>query len=188
MRHRRRGVKREHSVLAEFRSTYERIAALPGVEGVIPGRIANNPTHHPGLVLKAATATGFKLLAKSTTSVQEVFLIAARGRAELVRTGLEPMLTRPAPSAPRAEPRRGSPRGRARPTGWRNPGILPNGPEKRPPLRYTAGPPPAGARLRETLDDPARRRLLWMRLRRAAWRRRFGVPLRRAPRRPAPGR
>jgi hypothetical protein len=180
VRHRRQGVKREHAVLGEYRAIYERIADLPGVEGVIPGRIASNPTHHPGLVLKTATQTGFKLLAKTNTSIQEVFVVVRHGALDLARAGLAPLLERPEP--PRPQRRRPAPP--RRPAGRRNPGVLPTGPEGRPPLRYTAGPPPRGPGLQEGLDPASRRRLLWLRLRRVRWRRRFGVPLRRAPRRP----
>lgn len=191
MRHRRRGVKREHSVLEAFRPVYERVAALEGVEGVIPGRIAANPTHHPGLVLKGATRTGFKLLAKTTTSIQEVFVIARHGQVEAVRARLAAVLTRPAGDRPATPPREDRARRPARPpgprrpgAGWRNPGIIPVGPTDREPLRFTADWLPAGSRVGERAGEATRRRLLWLRLRRARWRRRFGAALRRAPRRP----
>ena len=205
MKHRRRGVKREHSVIAGFGPVYERLAGLPGVQGVIPGRIANNPTQHPGLVLKMETATGFKLFAKTTTSLQEVFVIARQGQRQAVQQALGSLLTRRQqtlhPTAPHDEPR--SPR-RSRPAGprpaeptpgrlpWRNPGVLPAAPWRQQLVRYAAdgrghgGWQSAGATVGEGLRDAATRwRLLVLRLRRAPWRRRFGAPARRAPRPPS---
>jgi len=183
MRHRRHGVKREHSVIDGFGPVYERLARLPGVEGVIPGRIANNPTHHPGLVLKVETPTGFKLLAKTTTSIQEVFLITRDGAREQVRASLGGLLARPAParSAPAARTRRPPAAGRTR----RNPGVLPAGPRHREPIRYSAPWGVPGTPVGHGVDAQTRRRLLWLRLRRVRWRRRFGAVLRRAPRRGA---
>ncbi len=187
MKYRRHGVKREHSVLADYATVYERLAKLPGAAGVIPGRIAHNPTHHPGLVFKGATQTGFKLLAKTTSSIQEVFLIAAPEARAALERALAPLLTR-AP-APRTSAAPNPARGRARPRSRPNPGVVPAGPTGRPPLRYTSSgrrpSDPAGASLGEQLADPALRlRLLVLRLRRARWRRRFGTPPRRAPKRP----
>jgi hypothetical protein len=196
MRHRRRGVKREHSVIGDFAAVFERLARQSGVQGVIPGRIAANPTRHPGLVLKAETATGFKLFAKTTTGIQEVFLIVRDGRREAVLSELAPFLARPAAGRPAPDPDRDDAPGarrRRKPTrgrrgaGWRNPGVLPAAPWRSELVRYTADWRPTASPLGEGLDEPTRRRLLLLRLRRSRWRRRFGVPLRRAPRGAASG-
>lgn len=192
MKYRRRGVKREHAVIGEFAAVFERLARLPGVSGVIPGRIASNPTQHPGLVLKGETATGYKLLAKTTTSIQEVFVTTRAGERAQALEALRAMVTRPsapAPSRPAAAGRRAGQRQTgSRP--WRNPGVLPEGRRSGEPLRYTAAAPDPRSwrdtptRLGDALGTgPLRRRLLVLRLRRARWRHRFGAPLRRAPRR-----
>lgn len=181
MKFRRRGVKREHSVLDAFADLYERLAALTGVAGVIPGRIAHNPTRHPGLVLKHETPTGYKLLAKTRTSVQEVFVVVRAGCQAQVRAALaEFVLARPPqPPPPPATARRPHPPERTPP--WRNPGVLPEGPRGRPPIRYEAVGPRAKPRPGNPQDPVLRRRLWLLRLRRARWRRRFGVPRRCVP-------
>lgn len=203
MRYRRSGVKREHSVIDGFAPVYERLARLPGVDGVIPGRIADNPTRHPGLVLKTETATGYKLLAKTTTSIQEVFVMASGGGRAVVLEGLRGLVTRPLPPGGTA---RGGPRPQARRPGvrggaagpsrsprpgrrpWRNPGVLPEGRLSGEVLRYSVGADGrrgawTPARLGDSLrDEGVRRRLLVLRLRRARWRHRFGAPRRAVPR------
>lgn len=166
MKFRRQGVKREHSVLAGFAAHFERVARIPGVDGVIPGRIARNPTHHTGLVLTAETQTGFKLLAKSTSGVQEVFIVCGQGTRAAVRAALQPLLAAPTRSAPE-RPRAARPV--RRPRASRSIASPPPGSRKAP-----AGPPQLGAHLR----GPLRQRLLALRLRGARWRHRFGNPRR----------
>ncbi len=178
MKHRRNGVKREHSILPGFGPLFERLARLPGVGAVIPGRIARNPTHHPGLVLSGETHTGFKLLAKSTSSVQEVFLVAAGDGRAGVRGALQPLLT--APDATAHRPPATRQRRRRRPPASPAADWVPAAKGGRSSRSARAAP----ARLADQLADPAiRRRLLALRLRGVRWRRRFGNPLRRAPRR-----
>jgi hypothetical protein len=190
MRHRRRGVKREHSVLADFASVFERVAALPAVEGVIPGRIANNPTRHPGLVLKGETATGFKLLAKTTTSIQEVFVVVRRGQLPQARQDISALCLPRPPSRPEGDA--GAMRARRPRRGGARPGAPGRGPVV-PAARWqgdlvrfsTAGGAapwlPAQAAVGEAVATPALRRLWVLRLRRTLWKRRFGVPRRTVP-------
>ena len=193
MKYRRHGVKREHSVLSAFAAIFERVAALPCVEGVIPGRIANNPTRHPGLILKGETATGFKLLAKTTTSVQEAFVVVRRGQRDQALQAVGALCARPAaraapPRAPRGNRMGGARAGRggARPTP-RRAALLPAARWQGELVRFSSGGSfpswaPAEAPLVDTAAEPGLRRRLWLlRLRRTSWRRRFGVPQRRVP-------
>ncbi len=165
MKFRRHGVKREHSVIAEFARTFEQLAQLPGVSGVIPGRIANNPTNHPGLVLKTETPSGFKLLAKSHTSVQEVFLICQAGERAAVRQSLRPWITTGGPKP--SSGRRRSPKTTTR--------------------THPSGDPPRTRTARSfgalTSDKRLYRRLHAMRLGHCRWLRRYGVPARRVRKR-----
>ncbi len=181
MKFRRRGVKREHSVLETFADLYEQLAGLDGVAGVIPGRIAHNPTRHPGLVLKHETPTGYKLLAKTNTSVQEVFVVVRAGRQARVRTALAGLVLERGPAAPPPPPSPRRPRPPRAAPSWRNPGVLPEGPRGRRPVRYEAAGPRAKPKPKSPQDPALRRRLWLLRLRRTRWRRRFGVPLRRVP-------
>ena len=170
MRHRRQGVKREHSVIAEYAAVFERLAALPGVAAVIPGRIAVNPTRHPGLVLKNPTPSGFKLLAKSRTSVQEVFLVCQADHREAVRQALQPLLQSAAAG------RRSRPPGNKAGTRRASRGTMRQG---RVPETGT-GPHRAGRSFGPLAPDARTyRRLYALALRGARWHRRFGVPLRR---------
>jgi hypothetical protein len=75
-RFRRRGVKREHSILPEYERLLERIAALPAVAAVIPGRISGGTRARPGVALTVDTPSGCKLLIKSAHTVLEVFVVA----------------------------------------------------------------------------------------------------------------
>lgn len=76
-RYRQNKVKREHSIIEGLLPTLERIASLPGVHGVTPGRIRpRSRPGPPGIRLQYLTETGFKLLARSNTAVQEVFVVA----------------------------------------------------------------------------------------------------------------
>lgn len=76
-KHRRAGVKREHGIAAGVLPILERIAAHPGVDAVIPGRIRVTQSNAPGLKirLQARTVTGFKLGARSASLAQEVFVV-----------------------------------------------------------------------------------------------------------------
>jgi hypothetical protein len=79
-RHRIKGVKREHSVISGLLPVLERIAALPEVSAVIPGRIAVTRAATPSLELRLGprTPTGFKLNARKASTTQEVFVVTAK--------------------------------------------------------------------------------------------------------------
>lgn len=181
MKFRRKGVKREHSVIAEFAAVFEDLARLEGVTGVIPGRIANNPTAHPGLVLKNETATGFKLLAKTRTAIQEVFVICKAGQRSAVQRAIEPLLVRPS-----SKPSAGS--GARRPKANQplpqrsTRAVLPAPRWQGQPVRYSTGPHLGTSRHSLTTDPVTTRRLYVLRLRRSRWRRRYGVASRRVHR------
>lgn len=75
-RYRQKKVKREHSIIEGLLPVLERIASLPGVQSVTPGRI--NPRSRPGspgVRFQYVTETGLKLLGRSNAAVQEVFVV-----------------------------------------------------------------------------------------------------------------
>jgi hypothetical protein len=77
-RYRSHGVKREHKIIGGLLPILERIAALPGVDSVIPGRIRPTDTMSvPGVRLRiqTPTMTGLKLGARSARASQEVFVV-----------------------------------------------------------------------------------------------------------------
>ncbi len=92
-RHRVAGVKREHGIVEGLLPVLERIAAEPGVDAVIPGRIRVTRSNTPGLKvrLQARTVTGFKLGARAQSLAQEVFVVTRRAadvEESLARQGL----------------------------------------------------------------------------------------------------
>lgn len=181
MKFRRKGVKREHSIIAEFTAVFEELARLDGVTGVIPGRIANNPTAHPGLVLKNETATGFKLLAKTRTAIQEVFVICKAGQRPAVVRAIEPHLVRPSSKPPAGRDARRVKASKSLPQRSTR-AVLPAPRWQGEPVRYSADPHPRAPRHPLTTDPGTYRRLYVLRLRRSRWRRRYGVPSRRVHR------
>ena len=84
-RHRTKGVKREHSIIAGLLPILERIAAQPAVSSVIPGRIAVTRAAVPTLQIRLgpATMTGFKLSARRGTTSQEIFVVTTKSETVL---------------------------------------------------------------------------------------------------------
>jgi len=70
-------IKREHTVIREIGPLLQEVSQLSEIKSVLPGRI-NQRTgsgHQPYLQLQYITETGFKLLGKTSSSVQEVFVV-----------------------------------------------------------------------------------------------------------------
>ncbi|NJE02447.1 DUF2103 domain-containing protein [Thermococcus sp. JdF3] len=88
-RHFKRGVKREHHFLKGLEKPLERIAAIPGVKKVIPGRIYASDSRGFEIKVTRETPAGLKLVAKSNGSVQEVFLVVDRAERDRVRSEIE---------------------------------------------------------------------------------------------------
>ena len=78
MRHRKAKIKRQHSLIKGLGEYLERnISNRDFVEGVVPGEIKVSRATGENLQVryKYETLSGAKLIAKSGTSVQEVFVI-----------------------------------------------------------------------------------------------------------------
>lgn len=78
MRHRKHKIKRQHSIIKGLKEFLEeRISTLNFVDGVIPGEIKVGSATGENLIVKYkyATLSGAKLIAKSGSSIQEVFVI-----------------------------------------------------------------------------------------------------------------
>lgn len=70
------GLKREHEILDGFEEPLLRLAAHPGVQSVIPGRVsAHSSADARRLTYQYPTDTGAKLLAKTPQAVQEIFVV-----------------------------------------------------------------------------------------------------------------
>jgi len=81
MKYRKKGnskIKYEHGMIDGLRELLERVEVLEEIVSIIPGVI--KPVRGSGsgirLEVKYPTQTGLKLLAKSSTSVQEVFIVS----------------------------------------------------------------------------------------------------------------
>ena len=78
MKHRKSKIKRQHSIIKGLQDFLERhISTLEYVTGIIPGEIKVSKATGENLLVKYkySTLSGSKLIAKSGTSIQEVFVI-----------------------------------------------------------------------------------------------------------------
>lgn len=120
-RYRAGKIKREHTIIPGVLPLLEQVAAHPRVSAVIPGPIypksAATRTH---LSYQYLTESGFKLLARNTNAVQEVFVVTAHPdqvRDDLAADGLLDMEPSQAPSSPSAETASEARRSGGRPSG-----------------------------------------------------------------------
>ncbi len=76
-KHRKAKVKIEHHLLEGLEEYLEKLSRMDCVKSIIPGRISrqNGGRGSKGLFLKYRTNSGYKLLYKMGTSVQEVFVV-----------------------------------------------------------------------------------------------------------------
>lgn len=80
MRHRKGKVKRQHGIikgLGEF--LHDNVASMDCVDGVIPGeiRVGNATGENLMVRYKYSTISGAKLIARSGSSIQEVFVVTS---------------------------------------------------------------------------------------------------------------
>ncbi|MCK5391464.1 MAG: hypothetical protein KAJ31_03475 [Deltaproteobacteria bacterium] len=78
MKHRKNKIKRQHGIIKGLKKFLEHnVSSLDSVEGIIPGRIKVGKTPGENLIVsyQYSTISGAKLIARSGTSVQEVFVI-----------------------------------------------------------------------------------------------------------------
>lgn len=78
-RYRQNKIKREHTIIDGILPILEGIAVHPHVQGVTPGRIYRRSGNRKAAVtFQYKTEAGIKLLARSGTAVQEVFVVTDR--------------------------------------------------------------------------------------------------------------
>ncbi len=70
-------IKQEHTIIEDVLPLLENVAKLSSVKSIIPGRINRRGGSGvpPHLKLKYNTPSGIKILAKNSSSVQEVFVV-----------------------------------------------------------------------------------------------------------------
>lgn len=79
-KHRKNKVKLEHTLLDGLGEHLSILSSFQCVDSIIPGRISrqNKGRGSKGIFLKYRTRSGFKLLYKSGSSVQEVFVVCSQ--------------------------------------------------------------------------------------------------------------
>ncbi len=80
MKHRKNKIKRQHSIIKGLRSFLEdRLSPLDFIESIIPGEIKVGKKTGENLEVRYrySTVSGAKLIARSGTSVQEVFVVTS---------------------------------------------------------------------------------------------------------------
>ncbi|MHC1636512.1 MAG: DUF2103 domain-containing protein [Candidatus Methanospirareceae archaeon] len=91
----KRGVKRKHRIVEDILPLLEKISEIEGVEKVIPASISYSPKRsirQPELRFQRETLSGFKLLAHSKGSIQEVFVIVEKSKREEVKKKLKDLI------------------------------------------------------------------------------------------------
>ncbi|MGM0471938.1 MAG: DUF2103 domain-containing protein [Bacillota bacterium] len=70
-------IKQEHTIIEDILPLLENLAKLKVIKSIIPGRInqRGGSGMKPYLQLKYNTPTGIKILAKTSSSIQEVFVV-----------------------------------------------------------------------------------------------------------------
>lgn len=85
------GVKRQHGIIEGVLPLLEQISAIEGVEKVIPASIFHSSVrriNQPELRFQRETQSGFKLLAHSKRSIQEIFVVVEKSKKEEVKDKL----------------------------------------------------------------------------------------------------
>ncbi|MGB2692624.1 MAG: DUF2103 domain-containing protein [Thermodesulfobacteriota bacterium] len=78
MKYRKNKIKQEHGIIKGLKRFLEdNVSSLDSVDGIIPGRIKVGKTPGENLIVsyQYSTVSGAKLIGRSGTSVQEVFVI-----------------------------------------------------------------------------------------------------------------
>lgn len=77
MRHRDGKLKIMHTIIGDFAHTLRKIATLDEVESILTGTISPSKSYSESMTFQYFTDNGIKLLAKTTTAVQEIFIVTA---------------------------------------------------------------------------------------------------------------
>lgn len=96
-KHTKHGVKIQHRIIEDVLLLLEEIAAIDGVKKVIPAVISvisYNPKEikKPVIKFQRETISGFKLLAHSRGSVQEIFIVVKKENRNDVKKKLEKLI------------------------------------------------------------------------------------------------
>lgn len=85
MKYRKKGIKREHSIIEDFEKDLQALVEQGLAKSIIPGRIYTSPKSQKGnkiITYQYNTETGAKILLKKGSTLQEAFVITKK-REEL---------------------------------------------------------------------------------------------------------
>ena len=70
-------IKKEHTIIEEIQPFLEEMASIPAVKSIIPGRInrRSGSGMEAYMQLKYNTSSGIKVIGKTSSSLQEVFVV-----------------------------------------------------------------------------------------------------------------
>lgn len=77
MRHRDGKVKIMHTIIGDYGRVLRQMAELDEVESILTGTISPSKSYKESLTFQYFTDNGLKLLAKTTTAVQEIFIVTS---------------------------------------------------------------------------------------------------------------
>jgi hypothetical protein len=90
-RHRDGKLKVMHTIIGDFGKILRQMAQLDEVDSILTGTISPSKSYRESLTFQYFTDNGLKLLAKTTTAVQEIFVVAKEPEVllgELIKMGL----------------------------------------------------------------------------------------------------
>jgi hypothetical protein len=90
-RHRDGKLKVMHTIIGDFGKILRQMAQLDEVDSILTGTISPSKSYRDSLTFQYFTDNGLKLLAKTTTAVQEIFVVAKEPEVlldELIKMGL----------------------------------------------------------------------------------------------------
>jgi hypothetical protein len=93
MHYRQGKIKREHSIIKDVFELLQKVEKLEMITTIVPGRIKPIRGNYPTAILelKTKSSNGFKCIAKSSRSVQEVFIVTEESNIEKVIAELKKM-------------------------------------------------------------------------------------------------
>ncbi|MFW6271352.1 MAG: DUF2103 domain-containing protein [Bacillota bacterium] len=76
-KYRHQKIKKEHTIIEDIQPLLEEIATISAIKSVIPGRInrRSGSGMEAYLQLKYDTSSGLKIIGKTSSSLQEVFVV-----------------------------------------------------------------------------------------------------------------
>ena len=91
----KRGVKRQHEIVQDILPLLEKIASIDGIRKVVPAKISYSPKRgisQPEIKFQRETLSGFKLMAHSKGTIQEIFVVVEGSKRDKIKKELETIM------------------------------------------------------------------------------------------------